>query len=543
MVRILLVDDERGIAEGVQFILEAASSDWEVVGIAEDGQEGIEMAMEYQPDIIITDVRMPVMDGLHMIEQLKKQLPSQPVPVKYVMLSGYSEFEYARQAIGLGVKNYVCKPVEEEELYDVLQKLCEEIARERSRAQQMFTLEQEVENFQKDKRELLLNRILEGQEMADTAVWLDYGFPADVRSVVCVLWEFNGNLEAEDQNLLQLSSSLEKICAGLEGTLDGYARVEIVRCSLNRLAVLAGDYVKIEEPFLVQQMAAVKTEAEELLDMPVSIGIGRFYDRLDKFPVSFQDAIAALHNKVIRGIGSVISYTEIEKNKNAVFLIEEEEIKQLEDYINSGDSVGCRNVIHHIFKRLQSKPGLTLSGLKLQSLNIILSGLRTMPFMQFRLNEYLGKNILTLESISRFHTMEQLENWIINIVCGIMELKEQETSKKRDVITQIKEYIQENYNKELSLNEIARSFYLNPYYLSQLFKKKTGMTYQNYVTSLRVEKAKQLLWEEKHKVYEISEMVGYSDTAYFSKVFEKNVGCRPSEYKKQAMENRTQGYH
>lgn len=100
------------------------------------------------------------------------------------------------------------------------------------------------------------------------------------------------------------------------------------------------------------------------------------------------------------------------------------------------------------------------------------------------------------------------------------------------MIEQIKEYIRERFDKEISLNEIAAEFYLNPYYLSQLFKKKTGMTYQSYVTSLRIEKAKQLLWEDQYKIYEIAELTGYNDTAYFSKIFEKNTGCRPSEYKK-----------
>lgn len=115
MIRILLADDERGIAEGVGFLLLNATNPLakegiEIVGIAEDGEEGIALTKELDPDLIISDVRMPVMDGLEMIERLNEETKQRPIPVKYIMLSGYAEFEYARQAIRLGVRSYICKP-------------------------------------------------------------------------------------------------------------------------------------------------------------------------------------------------------------------------------------------------------------------------------------------------------------------------------------------------------------------------------------------------------------------------------------------------
>ena len=116
----------------------------------------------------------------------------------------------------------------------------------------------------------------------------------------------------------------------------------------------------------------------------------------------------------------------------------------------------------------------------MQSMNLILAGIRTMPFMQFQLNEYLGRNILSLESISRFHTIEQLENWMTNIMAGILEIRRsQDHGRREDVISRIKEYIKEHYTGEISLSELAGKFFLNPYYLSQMFRKKTGMTYQS----------------------------------------------------------------
>jgi len=243
-----------------------------------------------------------------------------------------------------------------------------------------------------------------------------------------------------------------------------------------------------------------------------------------------------LQNRVIKGIGSVNCYNTPGWQEKDPFPVKEEEILQLENYMKSGDTAGCRQMIHQLFRRLRTTEGLTVHTLQLQSMNIILSGIRTMPLMQFQLNEYLGKNILSLEGISRFQTLDQLENWVVNTVAGILELKKKEEGvRNKDVIVQIKEYIQEHFASEISLNELAQRFFLNPYYLSQLFKKKTGMTYQNYVTFIRMEKAKQFLWEER-KVYEAGQMAGYSDTAYFSRLFERTVGCKPSEYRRLRLE-------
>ncbi|WP_321003135.1 helix-turn-helix domain-containing protein [Eisenbergiella porci] len=522
MFTICLVDDERGIAEGIRFLLEASGQEVEVIGIAGDGREGMKMILEKKPDIVIADVRMPVMDGLAMIEGLNNA----GCTSKFVMLSGYSEFEYARQAIRLGVKFYICKPVEEEELYEVIRKICREVEEERRKSRELIHLEHTVEDFRKDRKELQLRRLLdEDLRSEETAeVLAENGFPTEGMQYLCAVWESNSEVPLSQEEFAALSE-------GLKDFLGFYACVEVIRYSGIQAVLLVADRKLAEEELSVQM-----TEARQQLslepDRPVSIGIGSIHCHPEEIGSSFQEAVKALQNKVIRGIGSVICFRELEQQEGSQFLIGEEEIRRLEGYMGSGDMAGCRQVIHQIFRRIQEQRGLTISALQLQSLNIILSGLRTMPFMQFQLDEYLGKNILSLESISRFQTIEQMENWVINTVSGILELKRKENgNKNKDVIVRIKEYIQEHFSSEISLNEIAGKFYLNPYYLSQLFKKKTGMTYQNYVTMLRMEKAKQLLRQDR-KVYEVCEQVGYSDTAYFSRVFEKTVGCKPSEYRR-----------
>ncbi len=523
MYTIVLVDDERGIAEGIRFLLGESGLDICVTGIAGDGYEGIRLIEETKPDIVIADVRMPVMDGLQMIGKLKENMCRS----KFIMLSGYSEFEYARQAIQLGVKFYLCKPVEESELYEVLQKICQEIEEERKKEKKLLKLENEVEDYKRDKMGLQLKKLLEEnpEEREMTQILRENGIPEEEAQYLCILLEYNRETALDEKE----ASSIEK---GILEYLDFYFCVRVIRYSrIQTVLLIADGRIPAEEQIAAQITEALTRQPLEP-DCPVSIGIGKIHCRPEEIYLSMQEAVKALYNKVVRGIGSVICYKEIEHQEGNRIAIDEEKIRLLESYLECGDIQGCRQVVHQIFRKMQREKGLTLRTLQLQSLNIILAGIRTMPFMQFQLDEYLGKNILSLESISRFQSLEQLENIVINIIIGIMELKrEKNRNRSNDVVQQIKEYIQEHFTSEISLNEIAGKFYLNPYYLSQMFKKKTGMTYQNYVTSLRMEKARQLL-AENYRVYEVCEMVGYSDTTYFSRIFERMTGCKPSEYQR-----------
>ena len=149
------------------------------------------------------------------------------------------------------------------------------------------------------------------------------------------------------------------------------------------------------------------------------------------------------------------------------------------------------------------------------------------------MNQYLGKNLFSLDNISRFYTIEQLENWIINTLTSVRELLLKEgLCEKKDIIAEVKEYIASNYTKDISMVEAAELFYVNPYYLSHLFKKKTGVTFQSYLTNLRIERAKKLLEDTDMKIYEICEFSGYSNNNHFIKIFTKIVGIKPSEYRK-----------
>ena len=162
---------------------------------------------------------------------------------------------------------------------------------------------------------------------------------------------------------------------------------------------------------------------------------------------------------------------------------------------------------------------------------------------QLQMNEYFGKNLFTLKSIEKFKTIEQLENWIINMVSSMNEVMLKDSvPKKKDVIAEAKDYIRQHYNQNITLNDISKQFFINPYYFSQLFKKKTGMTYQNYLISYRVDRAKKLLVETDLRIYEVCKLVGYNDVNHFNQVFDRAEGMKPSEFRQRYKQEEEENY-
>lgn len=527
--KILIVDDEPTIAEGICFMIERGMSRCNVVGVAHDGTEGVGKTLALNPDIVMTDIRMIHMDGIEMIEKLQER----GYEGRFLILSGYTDFEYAKNAIRLGVDDYLTKPIEEEELYEVLGNICLKLDNVNKKKMKMETLENTVEDYEQNIKEYMLKEMFHfsSTHINDWAIKLrELGFPVTKKQYVCVVYQWNINEKRESvQFFWELAETQMNhyLNIGSEGILVQYSETEAV-------IVLVGEK-ELEYGKLIARSGAMRLELEERTGMAISVGVGLIHHSMEGLKKSFEEAMVALNYKVIQGNHRVIAYGKIRDIPGNIKTvpIDDGDLKQLEECVDKMDDAGCAIIVEKIFQRAITNENLSPIQLQILSLNIILLGIRKMPFMQFQLNEFLGKNILSLESIAQFETIEQLKNWIINILKSMNELMlKQGMPQKRDVIEEAKAYLIKNFNHEITLVDIADRFFINPYYFSQLFKKRTGDTYQNFLTGLRIERAKKLLEETDLKIYEVCEMVGYTDTKHFAKVFERHTGVKPSEYRK-----------
>lgn len=525
MYRVLVVDDEEMIADGLKLLIERGIPQCDVIAVAYDGTEGYDIALKEKPDIILTDVRMYEMDGIEMIRRLKQE----GLDARYIILSGYAEFEYARQAIVLGVEDYITKPVEEEDLYQTFTKVCLSIQKERQNILRVEELQETVGEYSQSMKEYYIRDILEGREFNEENRQMVQDEFFMNQSFLCSVFELAAGKNSSNDEFV--GDILGRQCREQFG--KGYSMEIIEGNEKYQWILLIGVKKQTELRKIKIILGKIRLLTQEQAESDVCVGIGLWHKKTEGIKKSYEEALCALNYKVINGPESLVSYDEIRNISSKPAQIPEEDIQELEKYINEMDNEGCRKTIEKIFRNLNKDGKLSPENLQVLAINLILSGIRKMPFMQLQLNEYLGKNILSLESIAKFRTMEQLKNWIINVICGMNELMlKQNLPEKRDVVKEVQEYINRNFNQEISLADISEKFFINPYYFSQLFKKKTGETYQNYLTGVRMDRAKKLLQETDLKIYEICEMVGYMDVNHFNRVFERREGIKPSNYRK-----------
>lgn len=507
--RVLIVDDEPDIAEGIEYLIQHFETGCEIVGLAFDGIEGINKVIEFEPDIVLTDIRMPLCDGLEMIEKIKMQKNH----IKFIILSGYAEFEYAKQAVKMGVEEFITKPIDEKELYETLKHVCTKIEEEREKHSYFQTMDQVAKEYIiRD----FLNRT--GNYVKESYKYMQQmGLNLGCNYYFCLVSEVY-------------------LCESIPDYVETWYQLQYS----DQCYVVIGGYDKeISRKWIEYTLEQFQKNIGRKEDNCVVIGIGNTYNNIEKIPDSFEEARCALNYKMLTD-KKVIYYERIEEiNSDKIpVMVSKNAIKKLEECIDRMDESGTKEVIHEIFSEINKQKIWNMDDLKTLSLNLILSGLRKLSFSQFQLNQYLGKNIFSLDSISNFYTMEQLENWIINILKSVYELRWKEgIAEKKDIVKEAKEYISENYTRDISMMELAEKFYVSPYHFSHLFKKKTGTTFQNYLTHMRIEKAKRLLEDTELKIYEICELSGYSNANHFIKIFTKTVGMKPGEYRKKMKEN------
>ncbi|WP_026342102.1 response regulator transcription factor [Paenibacillus fonticola] len=522
-MKLVLVDDEKGIADGLKKIISRYIPDCEIVGTAYNGLEGFTLIQNRQPDIVITDIRMPQADGLEMIKMLKDAGNS----AKFILLSGYADFEYARRGIHLGVQFYINKPVEEVELRDCVRQVMEDIREERAKLQEVDDLKREAH---RRMQENVLRDILDNG--SDSTVHVEEtlriaGIQTKGVRFVCALLEFDDGFGCVKEG------GLWPVLQQIDRALERYKAVYRFRYSGSQVAVVVSLTETIGYDELIRAVHGLKAALFQELNLSVTFGIGTLQERAAGIGQSFEEARYALSYKVIKGEGAVIPYPDTVNLTGRRHPVPEELINKLEAELDNMNEEGCVGIIREIFRGMEAQQSMSPTDLQLHCINILLSSVRKMSFQQLQQNDFLGRNILSLEAISSFRTLERLEKWMIQIIRRIIVFKlEHNVPKKKDIIAEVKEYVSQHYSDPITLAELASRFFISPYYLSQLFKQKTGDTYINFLGQVRIGKAKELLERTDLKVYEICERVGYLDTQHFARLFEKLTGQRPSEYRK-----------
>lgn len=532
MYKVMLVDDEAGVRNSIK-----AKMDWEAAGFriaaeAANGKEALEaLDNGLNPDLVITDIRMPQMDGIGFIRESRKRYPH----LRTIVLSGYSDFEYLKAAIQLGVKDYLLKPVVRSELQAILKSIAEELKEERlrlmeeeleknARTRQLQML-QEQTVLQLAKEEIFsMAAVKERLQQLQLAPLAGDGLQAqfaavEMRIMAGRLSDWNGR-----QDLLQLAFRM--LC---RETADRWERVypfhDVNYPSMMFFLIVEGGSEGGGIPTADRFMQELRRNMNRFLHLESVIGIGEPAAGLRQLKKGYASALWSWSQSTLHQIkrGGDDGIAEMSDK------LTPEAERKLTLAIEQVDMNAFSRQLHQIFPAGQDTPMFAFTFLALRVILLFMAIAGKFQLGDSSLQTYLWNCQMSVrEGRSREQVLEQL----LELARQVMdEVKKTRFSSGQHLAAAVRKYVDDNYTYELTLSSLAEMFHINETYLSGLFKQNAGMTFSEYVTMLRMNKARALLEEYELKLTDIATLVGYSSSSYFSTSFKKFYGKSPKEYR------------
>lgn len=532
MFRVLIVDDEPIICKGLANIINWKSLGCMVCGLATDGKDGIKKIRELKPDIIISDICMPELNGIDMITETRDLIPHS----KVIILTGYRDFEYAQNALKLGAFDYILKPSKVEEITEIIKRAVTELKVELKNELEVDNLRKHFEKTMPILKDKLLCDVILSKSISDDVIDELKIYNVEIGKFLLAVAEVDTQI---DEKTIGSDKYLYKF-----GVINSFSEmfsekyyVEKVNVSSNRVAFIIQP--EILDDKTMQDIYANVSSLQELVskcfDFTITVAVSSQGSGAYQLPEKMEECMYALEHKFYIGNGSMILYDDLDTffKKNDLSYLKEQQ-SALINGIKAGNE-----------EQVQSTLKCILEG-------IIKAGVSEIEVIR---NFYWS----TLEDIfeirSSFKSLEQKETGnggIINIYplisqaeslgdlhslleksanSVVVKIKAFNQNRIGSIMQKASEYITQNYNKPLTLNDVAEKSYVSTYYLSRMFKKQFNKSFVDFLNEVRIDKAKEYLRDSKYKTYEVGELVGITDSHYFSKLFKKYTGMTASEFR------------
>lgn len=521
-LKVLLIDDEPSVIDGLKAIIPWDEIGFQICGYAYNGEDAYKLIKECEPDLIITDIKMPIMDGLQLIGKCIEELN---IKAHFIILSGYDDFSFARQALKYNVKDYILKPVDEDEMIPVLKKIHKQIESNKEAEKQR---EIELKYIISETVSRILNG--EDKEKLYNRARMILGISDNSCYRLCMLEiedieEIMNNVDGE-----VIQSVKDKFINDIKNCFNYEDILYIYDDGLNKLIVFINESVKSKKN-IAKFAEGIKQFAKDKYNVIVSIYISDKHLGITSVNEAYKQVLETRKFRFYKGKGCVL-YSENYKNISLDYNITQSvAIESIIEHIelNNAHSVVVEiNTIFAVFLQRYTAPEVVHAFLS----NIYLGVVRLISSMEGNIEEFVQNHKLFDIDINTT-TLECIRQSIINFcksACKYLDniRKKQSANVINDIIT----YINKNYHEDLSIKSIAERFYMNPTYLGQLFKKTTGLYFNDYLNVVRIEEAKKLLRRTNLKIYEIAQKVGYTNPDYFMNRFEKLNNISPLKYRK-----------
>ena len=527
---VMLVDDEEEVREAIAKKLDWEAMGFKVIASAENGEEALELAEQFRPDVVMTDIKMPFMDGLTFCRHLKEL----QMNTKIVIFSGFDEFEYAKEAIKLEVEEYVLKPVNANELKGVFERLKETLDQEIADKQTQEHLNQYYEDSLPIIKEQFLVGLIQGrisdERIEELKNAYDVGLEAPYYSVV----EIHMDNSKEQYGTPQETYHRMMIASGQQIFDEQMAALFKYQSFLylDDIIVIgmldAADEIKKMHHY-IDQFCKI---CNRVLGVDANAGIGQVCDSLSQLPVSYRGAVEAASARVLLGTNQAIYIKDIEPNSQEALTSFDRDVQKLMRAAKVGSEGEVRQEVCSIIESMKQSVQ-SLNQYQITLMEIVTETLKVIRSYDAPVTAVFGENFDLYRDPAGFGSLESLEQWLSDTMLRLRSfIRRERKDTTKLLVEKARGYIAEHYkNSDLSVDMVCSYLNVSAAYFSTLFKRETGMTFVMYLTKIRMEHAINLLETTDQKTYMIAEEVGYTEPNYFSYVFKKKYGISPSRYR------------
>ena len=526
MYTLLLVDDEEEVMQVIARKVKWEKLGFSVIGHANSGLKALEMLEETQPDVVMTDIKMPYMDGLELCSHIKEKYPA----TKILLFTGFDDFEYAKEAVHLEIEEYILKPLNAAEITGVFErlknKLDQEINEKRSTELLKKYYADSLPLLQANFYSMLIEGRIPEEELERYLANYQIAFEGPL--YCCLVIHTSANQVPEDMDAKFLAVSVDRQAGEQLEKKWSAKRFNY----LENTVMIAQLKQESEVSELTDACDRFCKYIHHVIGAVVTIGVGQVCEHILELSQSYQSAKEALSYRVLYGSNQAINLKDI--------------VPQRKKALETGDGME----LSHLFKmiclgtkeEIEKAVGMYMEHMLLSAKSLEKYHIAVMELIS-ELYRFMNNNNLDSQEVlggigqlyQELSNMESqvLEKWLQDVCFHLHEdMASARYHSKQSLIDRAKEYVRNHYQEEeLSLDDICKELGVSNSYFSSMFKKETGDSFVGYLTEYRMEKASRMLVETMEKSYIIAKSVGYSDPNYFSYVFKRQYGVSPSKYR------------
>lgn len=522
MYRVLIVDDEKFVRKSIINRIEWDQRELFLAGEADNGADALGLVSLVKPDIVLVDIKMPIMNGIDLIRNVKRDHPD----IYFIILSGYDDFEYTKEAIKLGVANYIKKPIDEIELNDTLSLIVNQIRHQKENEEQFRDISRQIKKSKAIINEKYLNDLLYHQYSLMPEGGVEFAYP-ELSLLLAYIRESadTGHVrEAATETVQRCISDILKAIPDYR--LDAYVFPNPLHPDEIRI-LLNGDKLSDQPGRIAGRLQALlQRELCPAKAGHVSISVSTVCKNLKAMPQIYLQCADQLKRKILPGQPPVLQGGDAGVTDSVFSEFVYRSVNLLKGFMEKRDLPNVNRTLEKIFDGRNDKK-FSVALLESIILEIHNEIKRSVVKLDVQIPGFSVNDLFQPDYLLNFNSLAELKQDLASLLGRFLGLNHMEEGT---LINRVRQYMQEHYAENISLSKIAQEHYLNPSYLSQLFKSKTGENISRFLEDIRVEKAKELLSSLSLPVVDVAFLVGYNDARYFSKVFKKNTGVLPSVY-------------